>query len=346
VIALVVLSAIAFFIYRGQRKEKLETAIATAVATVAEADKLAAREDWYAALDSLRAVPAAYPQRDSLALKRGRANAALANVDDAIKDFTEALVLNPSLSGAILERAEVYTAQGRDSLALVDYEAVLRLEPRNPKALFGRGGARLRLGGSKDSSLADFTASFEADSTRTDALFARGTLNESLRRNEDAIRDFREILEHSNDPRFREGAEARLRVLTAGSEAPRDTAAAHVSRTVVILHYTDRRDSSAAMQVGAAMRRNGFNVRGARFEPDSQRTSAAELRFPEGSDRDAKNAIVVAEAALARAGYPVRLTPRPIRRTSTAGAGQLHLWLPPLASSLYSVRQSSAYEKK
>jgi tetratricopeptide (TPR) repeat protein len=341
-IAVVVLGLIAVFIFREQRKDRREEALAR----VAVADQLAAQGDWFSAIDSLNAVSGAYPYQDSLFLKRGRANAALDYPSEAIADFTEAHRLNPEMIAPILERADAHADQGSYPLAMADYEEVLRRDPRNAQAFFGRGATRLQLKGSTDSSLADFTASFEADSSRTDALFARGNLNQSLGRDQEAAHDFREVLAHSTDSNIRAGAQARLDSLVkvTGLTPEHRDSSIHVTRTIVFLHYTDRRDSAAVDRVRTEMQRNGaFNVPRAALVPDSLGPSGAELRFREGDDRSAKDAIVIAEAALAKVGFPLRLSPRALsaKRFPGATAGRLEVWLPSFSRSLYSTRQSA-----
>jgi tetratricopeptide (TPR) repeat protein len=341
VIAAVVLGLIAFFVVREVRKDARDAAFTT----VAEADRLAAQGDWYGALDSLRAVPSSYPHQDSVALKRARANMQLGDLDGSIKDFTEAHQLNPSLVAAIVERGDAYVSQGRDKEAMADYEAALRLDPNDDQALFGRGGTRLRLKGSTDSSLVDFAASFKADTTRADALFARGNLNQSLGRDQDAARDFTEVLAHSSDGNLVAGARSRLdslgKKVLPGPEPGH--AQSHARKLSIFIQFSDERDRSAVDAVAKQIAGNSaFVVPRIEHVGDSLEPATAELRFREGDDRLVKDALVTAEAALAKVGYPLRLTPRMLnaKQFPNAIAGRLEVWLPSLSRSSYT-RQSS-----
>jgi tetratricopeptide (TPR) repeat protein len=344
-LAVVVLGVIGFFVFRGWQKagvEREQAAIDQARTTVANADYLAEDSRWQEAVDSLNAAAAKYEFPDSLFLKRGRAFAAQDSTGPAIKDFTEAYRLNPRMIEALVERGDAYAAARDYPNAMSDYEEALRHDPTNAAALLGRGDARLSLKGNADSSLADFTASFEADTSRAEALFARGLLNQNLRRDSSAIRDYREVLAHSTDQRLRTGAQARLDSLapaTSGVVA----ANSHVRRATIFLHYSDPGDSAAIERVRKEISSNGaFNVPRAQLVPDAQAPSNSEVRFREGDDRLVKDALVATEAALAGTGYPIRLQPRALslKEFPNAVAGHVEVWLPSLSKSLYR-RQAS-----
>ncbi|HKP30551.1 MAG TPA: tetratricopeptide repeat protein [Gemmatimonadales bacterium] len=344
-LGVIALGVIGFFVFRVWQKagvEREQAAIDQARTTVANADYIAEESRWQEAVDSLNAAAAKYEFADSLHLKRGRAYAAQDSTDQAIKDFTEAYRLNPAMIEALVERADAYAAAGNYPSAMDDYEAALRRDPGNSAALLGRGDVRISLKGSPDSSLADFTSSFEADTSRAEALFARGLLNQNLRRDSAAIRDYREVLAHSTDQRLRTGAQARLDSLVpaTGGVVAVNT---HVRRASIFLHYSDPGDSAAIERVRKEISSNGaFNVPRAQLVSDVKAPSNAEMRFREGDDRLVKDALGATEAALARTGYPIRLQPRALslKEFPDVVAGRVEVWLPSLSKSLYR-RQAS-----
>ena len=349
---LTTIAAIAvFFVYRGWTKAEAErelAAIEQAKNTVANADYLATESRWQETIDSLNAAAANYPFQDSLYLKRGRAYAGQDANSEAITDFSRAYQLNPSMLQALIERGDAYAAVGDYSNAMADYEEALTREPGNSQALLGRGSTRISLNGNADSSINDFTASFEADTNRAEALFARGLLNQSLKRDSAAIHDYREVLVHSTDGNLRTGAQTRLAALApAKPGVGRPGTETHVRRAAIYIHYTNRGDSAALERVRAEILGNGaFSVPRPQLVADSLAPRSSEMRFREGDDRLVKDALVVTEAALASVGYPVNLSPRALnpKEFPNAVAGRVEVWLPNLSRSIYR-RQSSLRTK-
>jgi len=65
------------------------------------------------------------------------------NYDEAIKEYTAAIELNPTLTTAYLGRGQVYYFQDRSLMAVSDYSSVIELDPKYTDAYYGRGWAQL-----------------------------------------------------------------------------------------------------------------------------------------------------------------------------------------------------------
>lgn len=67
--------------------------------------------------------------------------------DEAIKQYSSALVAKPGDVNALLLRANAYMKCDRAQDAVADCDTVLQHEPANQKALFRKGTAQLMLSG-------------------------------------------------------------------------------------------------------------------------------------------------------------------------------------------------------
>ena len=67
------------------------------------------------------------------------AHAALDNLDAAIRDYDEAIRLNPRFALAFLSRSIAYERRGDLDAAIRDYGEAIRLDPRNATAFYNRG---------------------------------------------------------------------------------------------------------------------------------------------------------------------------------------------------------------
>ena len=59
--------------------------------------------------------------------------------DDAIRDYTEALRVNPAIAFAYSARGALYDDKGERDKAFTDYSEAIRLDPNDNRALFRRG---------------------------------------------------------------------------------------------------------------------------------------------------------------------------------------------------------------
>jgi tetratricopeptide (TPR) repeat protein len=71
-------------------------------------------------------------------LDRGITYKGLKDYDKAIADFAEAIRLDPQWASAYFSRANVFKARKDYDKALTDYDAAIRLDPKDPDAYFNR----------------------------------------------------------------------------------------------------------------------------------------------------------------------------------------------------------------
>jgi tetratricopeptide (TPR) repeat protein len=95
------------------------------------------------------------------------------NYDEAIKEYTAAIELDPTLAGAYVGRGQVYNFQGRGLMALSDYSQAIELDPNNTAAYYGRGWAQLA-NSAWDGAVSDFSKALELDPAQARAYNGRG----------------------------------------------------------------------------------------------------------------------------------------------------------------------------
>lgn len=93
--------------------------------------------------------------------------------DEAIKEFTAAIELDPTLTSAYLGRGQVYCLQSRGLMALTDYSTAIELDPNNAPAYYGRGWAQLS-NSAWDGAVSDFSKSLELQPDQDRAYNGRG----------------------------------------------------------------------------------------------------------------------------------------------------------------------------
>ncbi|CBQ71828.1 conserved hypothetical protein [Sporisorium reilianum SRZ2] len=108
-----------------------------------------AKKDWASAVGLYTAAHYADPTEPTYALNRAMAYIKLGKYIDAERDCTTALSLSPNNVKALYRRATARVGADRLELAIADYEAVLRLDPKNAEAKAGLAKARQELGKAK-----------------------------------------------------------------------------------------------------------------------------------------------------------------------------------------------------
>ena len=130
----------------------------------------------------------------------GQMHAVLGRPDLALRDFSNAISLNPIDFHAFSGRGMAKAALGKYDDAIIDYNKSLQLNPKHVKAYQGRG-AVLADQGRLDEALTDFNKALELDPNAVKNLQLRGCLYAKLGRNEEALRDFDAwILLKKDDP--------------------------------------------------------------------------------------------------------------------------------------------------
>ena len=97
---------------------------------------------------------------------RGQAHAARHEYPAAIRDYGEALDLLPDHAGLLAERGWAYLVVESPKLALIDFEAAIKINPANGDAYNGRGTARALLG-DHVAAVADAREAVRRDGERT-----------------------------------------------------------------------------------------------------------------------------------------------------------------------------------
>jgi tetratricopeptide (TPR) repeat protein len=125
-------------------------------------------------------------------LLRGRANAALNQMEPAIRDFTKVIQLQPGNSQAFVERASVHLAINNYVAAVADCGEAIRRDPKLAYAYTLRGMA-LRGMGNLPQSLEDFNRAVEL-SPGLDTYFQRAAAYQSLGEHTKAIADLDQVI--------------------------------------------------------------------------------------------------------------------------------------------------------
>jgi tetratricopeptide (TPR) repeat protein len=128
--------------------------------------------------------------RSVLTHNSGQVRVAAGRLEEAIKDFTEAIEQDPNYAPYHFDRAAVLHRLGRDEEALEDYAAAIRLSPPLAEAYYNRGDVRAGMG-DLDGALADFDYTLELRPEFVPAYVYRAGLHAELGNDEAARRDVR-----------------------------------------------------------------------------------------------------------------------------------------------------------
>ncbi len=165
---------------------------------------LVARENLLAALrasgqaDRIAAVEAGEAVAD------GQTEYGLANFEQALAYFSQALDLDPGNTGALFERGRTFISLGRFEDAVAEYDALIAVETDNPTAFFNRALAYENLDNFA-AAVADYTSSIALDPANLDAYSRRARGHAKLMEYEAAVADYTAILEQEafNTPALR-----------------------------------------------------------------------------------------------------------------------------------------------
>lgn len=128
---------------------------------------------------------------DSLAVafqNRGTAYLDKGDTDRAIKDYDQAIRLDPNYANAFNGRGVAYQTRGDNERAIQDYDEAIRLDPVDANALNGRCWLRAALG-QLQAALADCDESLRLRPNSSNALDSRGFVYIRLGHWDDALAD-------------------------------------------------------------------------------------------------------------------------------------------------------------
>jgi len=106
-------------------------------------------------------------------VQQGDALVKQGNYDEAIKEYTAAIELDPTLASAYLGRGQAYYFNGRSLMALSDYSEAIALDPQNAAAYYSRGWSQLA-NNAWDGAVSDFTKALELEPDQARAYNGRG----------------------------------------------------------------------------------------------------------------------------------------------------------------------------
>lgn len=127
------------------------------------------------------------------ATNRGNAYSAKGDKDRAMRDYDEAIKLDPQYAGAYVNRGLLFSKEGKRTEAQSDFNEALRLNPTQWEAYFDRG-CDFRDGGKLDEAIVDFTKVIDINPTFAGSYVNRGRVYEMKREIERAISDYSKAL--------------------------------------------------------------------------------------------------------------------------------------------------------
>lgn len=130
------------------------------------------------------------------------------NYEEAIRNYSHAIEMNPQYLDAYKDRAYLYHCNGEYDEAIRDYTEAIKLDPQNADLYCNRGSA---FHGKKELELAisDYGAAIGLNPKTIEAYFGRGNIFLNQRDYDQAITDYSRVIELS--PQYAEAYERRGR---------------------------------------------------------------------------------------------------------------------------------------
>jgi Flp pilus assembly protein TadD len=121
------------------------------------------------------------------------------DADAALKDYAEAIRLQPESPTWRIYRGTLHQGKNDIKSAIADFDEAVRLKPKEPLAYCCRADA-YRSGGDLDHATADYAKAVSLDATDPDPLNARGEIHVAKKEYDSAIKDFTAAIKL--DPKF------------------------------------------------------------------------------------------------------------------------------------------------
>ena len=146
-------------------------------------------------LTKLKTVPNESTNNDAEThISRGNAHFKGGKLDLAIKEYTQAIQLDPNLALAYNNRGLIYDEQGKYDLALADYNQALEIDPNLALAYNNRGIVYYQQG-KYDLALAEFNKALEINPEDDKSYYNRGLVYGSQGKYDLALSDFKKAIE-------------------------------------------------------------------------------------------------------------------------------------------------------
>lgn len=128
----------------------------------------------------------------------------------SIRDYTEAIRLNPEYTFAYNNRGNAHKNNGDLDAAIADYNQALRYNPNYALAYYNRAIAKKQKGDTRGA-IADYTEAIRIDAKNEDAYYNRGLAYKSLGDSDAALKDYDEVIRIN--PNYAEAFNSRANVL-------------------------------------------------------------------------------------------------------------------------------------
>ena len=132
---------------------------------------------------------------------QGESNISKNLYNNAIKDFSRALAINPNYIDALINRGSAYSQLGRFNDALIDFNHALKFEKKDPE-LYNKRGEVYMQNNMYDQAIKDFTAAVVLNPMFSDAYLNRGRAYSEKGMPDEAMTDFNHAIKADSDHSF------------------------------------------------------------------------------------------------------------------------------------------------
>ncbi len=257
------------------------------------------------------------------------------NYENALRDLSESLAIEPWQPGVFLTRAGIFRDKGEIRKALEDYDAVIQLSRgQENQHLYYYNRGQLRASAPTPDvrgAIEDYTKAIHLNPRFAEAYFERAVLFRQQGDRTQAIDDLNAAVRYASDDATRKAAKTRLEELGI-------RAASQVVKSEVYIHYVNRADKPLAEAVKDALQAS-YQVPKVEFVPNGR--TSGDVRYFVTDDQarlrvDERAAAAIAEVVektLAGTGHKVNIQTLALDQKywSLGRAGLFEIWLPSLS---------------